>query len=145
MNPFRWLLKALPSRTFEGTGGPYLTRYRVYRGERFGVFLHEFHRGDEDPEHHNHPWMWGLALLLWGGYVEHRLRPNGTVRRRTFYPGMLNFIRRVTYHRVDLRKKKSWSLFFVGPKVDEWGFLHPVTKTYTHWETFVRRKGLKPI
>ena len=83
------------------------------------VFIHFFHRSDQDRDPHNHPWNRSLALILKGGYVEERAG-----RRKTFRPGMINVIRRDDYHRVDLLDPKhgSWSLFVAGNNVGDWGF-----------------------
>jgi hypothetical protein len=42
---------------------PYMTRYWIGR-----LRLHDFHRGDQDPDHHDHPWrFWTFPLVP---YVE---------------------------------------------------------------------------
>jgi len=136
-----WLLKKivirLPFRTIRGPNGDaYLTRWYLYPGKprsdgegtksdkRFAVFIHFFHRSDKDRDPHNHPWDRSLALILKGGYVEERAG-----RRKTFRPGMINIITRNDYHRVDLLDptRGSWSLFFAGKNMGDWGFRHRQT------------------
>lgn len=51
-----------------GTGGKYMTRAWIGR-----LRLHIFHRGDEDPDPHDHPWdFWTFPLT---SYVEEVLSP----------------------------------------------------------------------
>ena len=60
----------LPCRLIALDSGPYLERY--YVGQLFGVtfYLHRFVSGDSERHLHNHPWRWGRALVLSGGYTE---------------------------------------------------------------------------
>lgn len=54
---------------------PYLSRWYLRehrRGKGIAAFLHKFHRGDDDQELHCHPWVWSIAVILSGGYVEER-------------------------------------------------------------------------
>lgn len=142
------LFSKVPSQTIFGNGGPYLTRYRLLDfGKRVArVYVHQFHRSDEDKELHSHPWQWGLALILRGGYTEFRA-DNATriVKCRVRLPGSLVFLRHDTFHRVELLKEESWSLIVVGPVRHAWHFLDAITGEKTHWREFIRRKGLEPV
>lgn len=51
----------------------------VWETENFGIYLHKFHRGDDDLATHSHPWRWAVSLILAGGYREER-RLNKTCR-----------------------------------------------------------------
>jgi hypothetical protein len=117
-------------RTYELNGDPYLTRWFVWprragdtpedqRGSA-ELYVHRFHRSDGDRHLHNHPFAASVAFILWGGYREDREAPLYT---RVMGPGRVNFITSRTYHRVTLLGRSSWSLFFVGPRVQPWGFL----------------------
>ncbi len=146
-----WLLKKLvvrlPSRTITSPDGrPYLTRWYLWpRGPRttddketpsapFAIFIHFFHRSDEDRDQHNHPWAKSFALILKGGYVEER---GDTVR--TFRPGSINIIRKDDYHRVDLLDPQhgSWSLFVAGKNVGSWGFKDTATGRHVPWREYM--------
>ena len=129
---------------------PYLSRWYLYGSrpgvERTGpvaVFLHRFHRGDDDMELHSHPWAWSLAIILAGGYKEERrIHAFGRswVTLRTWRPGDINFIRGEDYHRVDLLEDDSWSLFIAGPHAGDWYFWNRHTDETTFWKTFIARK-----
>lgn len=148
-----WFLKKivvrLPSRTITGPdGSPYLTRWYVLpRGPRtdansdqvatttpFAIFIHFFHRSDEDRDQHSHPWDKSYALILKGGYTEER-----GDRVKTFRPGMINIIRRDDYHKVTLLnpKKGSWSLFIAGRNVGSWGFRDMQTGEHIPWKEYL--------
>lgn len=135
----------LPSRHLSGRQGLYLSRYTVARLGLVRVYLHEIHRGDEDPELHNHPWRFALAWILSGGYAEERREIDGeacTVRARTFRPGHLNLIGADTYHRLSEVRPSTWTLFVVGPRVQDWGFWNRRTGEVTPWRDFIAAKGL---
>lgn len=128
-------LKALfPSVTIAVGGKPYLTRLGKDRA-RGGLFLHRFHSSDRGDQLHDHPWAWGLSLVLSGGYSEERRQPDGTVARTEKRPGSLNLIRGTDFHRVDLldERRGAWTLFLVGPRTKDWGFWDRVTGRFTDW------------
>lgn len=112
-----------------------------YRG--LNLYLHRFHRSDDDGALHSHPWTWGLSLVLVGGYSEER-RVGDSVIRRTVQPWRLNFLRQDTYHRVDLQEEDAWTLFLVGPKCSTWYFWDRERRARLQWRTFIRfRRGLE--
>jgi hypothetical protein len=148
-----WLLKKivtkLPFRTITNPhGDPYLTRWYVWPlGPRtalsddavtpktpFAVFIHFFHRSDDDRGQHNHPWDRSVALILKGGYIEER----GDMVR-TMKPGMINVISKDDYHRVELLnpKKGSWSLFIAGKNIGSWGFRDEHTGQHVPWREYL--------
>lgn len=184
----RWALERLvgflppPRVIFDRDGvSPYLSRWYLIGeppptdetgqtlpsagGPRFGVFLHRFHRSDQDAALHNHPWEWARALILAGGYVEER-RVDGPgdrsvrirradsdgitrfcaihgVSRHIRRPGSWVHINADDYHRVDLLEDDSWSLFIAGPKVASWGFWDRHTGETLPWREFIAKaRGL---
>lgn len=135
------------SAPFDGMGDP---KPGIREPERpLAVFLHRFHRGDEDPELHNHPWVWSLSLILAGGYKEERrdgLPPDGkpgAVAVRVHRAPGVNVIGHTTFHRVDLLDGEAWSLFIAGPRAQDWGFWNARTGIFTQWREFIekRRQG----
>lgn len=103
-------------------------------------YLHYFFRGDDDRAFHNHPWKRSLSFILIGGYVEHTWdfklkRPFS----RLLKPGAVNYLKRGTYHRVELLpEKKCWTLFVSTGRVQasdgqDWDFYDPETDTFTPW------------
>lgn len=134
----------LPRRTIIGAdNSPYLTRYLVIEGENWRLYLHRFHRSDEDPELHNHPWLKSVSLILAGGYSEERRRGDRMVWRQEFRPWMVNVLQADTFHRVDLLdpKEGAWTLFWVGEKVQSWGFWSRETGEFTPWRQFIAKKN----
>lgn len=133
-----WLTARLPCRPIRLDSGPYLERY--YLGTLLGVtfYLHRFVSGDSESHLHNHPWRWGGALILSGGYIEERavdLCPAAgasgcltrMIQRRWF-----NRVDANTVHRIHGPRPGTWTLFFHGPRVrvrgeaKGWGFFERV-------------------
>lgn len=145
--------RARDSKTFMTEGSPYLSRYFLLRKAKpgdeedaadrpFSVFLHYFHRGDEDVELHNHPWGFSFSIVLTNGYLEERWTRYG-VRTRKIRPGSLNILRSSDFHRVDLinPNKGAWTVFFAGRRVQDWGFWHPQHRPeFVPWRTFVKNR-----
>lgn len=131
-------------------GKPYLTRWHLWRAG-FKVFVHRIHSKDMDRDPHNHPWPFGLALVLWGGYdelrvtkpalYESRLKQSiglvsglcgpwhlspypdpGTNKWRFSQVRWWNWIGPNVYHRILAVKPNTWTLFLAGPRTREWGF-----------------------
>lgn len=113
----------------DNKGTPYLTRYYLFRCERFRVFLHKFHRSDDDRAMHDHPWPFVTVLLHGLGYYEHT--PEGV----DYYPPFSVSVRLnpARPHRVELERTvkpdgqagpeaPQWTLFIAGRNVRKWGF-----------------------
>ena len=117
-------------------GAPKIHRHHLLgTGKRVGVYLNHFVRSDAPDMFHDHPWRWGVALVLRGGYVEERrLREGSNRTRRWLGPLRLNVLRPGVFHRVELRDRRpAWTLFVHGPKVRKWGFLDAVTGAFQLW------------
>ncbi|MDC6481041.1 hypothetical protein PQZ46_00660 [bacterium] len=107
------------------TSEPYLIRYYLFLKDRknfpFNVTLHKVLKSDEATLH-DHPWSYG-TLILKGGYYEHT--PEGKFWRG---PGHFRHREATDLHWLELSKDKDgneipcWSLFFMGKKVQSWGF-----------------------
>lgn len=101
---------------------PYLVRYYLFLKDRkyfpFNVFLHKFLRSDPD-DLHDHPWPF-MTIILKGGYWEHT--PKGRFWRG---PGTVRFAGSRSLHRVELDPTvtETWTMFFPGPQIREWGFI----------------------
>lgn len=102
----------------------------------FNIYLHKFHRGDDDEALHNHPWKWSVSFVLAGGYSEER-RVGETVERILVQPFTFNVIRDNDFHRVDLLEKDAWTIFFAGPKTQSWGFWDRHTGKFWPWREFI--------
>ena len=144
-----WLVRKFPgrSRVIRRDGEPYLLRFYITKPrvgredtqdpEPFGLYLHYFYQGDEDKELHNHPWKWALSFILSGGYLEER--EDGTRLRSA---GRFNLINSNTFHRVTSPDHgHTWTLFMVGPRVNNWGFKDTKTGQFWPWRKFLKMKG----
>lgn len=113
----------------------------------FQLYLHKFHRGDDDLALHNHPWKWAISFILAGGYKEERRieekRMLYKVHRVVYSfvePLSFNFLRGNDFHRVELLEKDAWTLFLVGPRVQGWGFWDRHTGEFWPWREFIAKK-----
>lgn len=82
------------------------------------LYLHFIAQADADRHLHNHPWSWCRSLIIRGGYLEERSR------NRFFWRRPFSWLRLTqhSYHRIALVEPNTWTLFFVGPRVQSWGF-----------------------
>jgi hypothetical protein len=124
---------------------PYLYRWILFRLP-FGlltVYLHRIVRPDDDPDPHDHPWLFWCVYILEGGYLEQidpRPDPPGSPWTALFYSRHRGYfgINGRHLHRIDsLIGEDSWSLVIAGPKVREWGFVDRLTQCWTHWNSYV--------
>ena len=116
---------------------PYLDRYYVFLKNRknfpFTITLHKVMVSDE-PVLHDHPWNYA-TLILKGGYYEnvpvYNHSTGGVVGATKVWrgPGHFRFRKADDLHWLELAKDKNgneipcWSLFYMGKKQKEWGFL----------------------
>jgi hypothetical protein len=112
----------------------------IWSKKPWGLYIHRFHRGDDERELHNHPWKWAVSFILSGGYREER-RFGDEVFVRRILPGTVNVILADDFHRVDLLpgQEDAWSLFLVGPKFKGWGFWNRDTKEFLLWQKFISK------
>jgi hypothetical protein len=136
---------------------PYLIRYYIFLKDRkrfpFNITLHKVLVSDE-PTLHDHPWNWG-AMILKGGYWEHIpiISQEGAVVGSTRVwrgPGSIRFRKAKDLHWLELEKDKDgneipcWSLFFMGKKRKEWGFVDFVKYAGYRWihnEKYLKEKS----
>lgn len=144
---FLLFLSVIPHVTIIVDGKPYLTRYYLLlRDWRwFSLYLHHFHASDQYQQLHNHPWKWGVSFVLWGGYIEERIRYDlfkmlarvyDAIEIRKVSPGTFNVIKSSDFHRVELTDSVNgaWTIFAAGPRhPNEWGFLDRDSREYTHY------------
>jgi hypothetical protein len=105
-----------------GGEDPYITRTLFPRVAGIRPMLHQIHRPDDDMWCHNHPWKWAYSLILSGGYTEGREQPRGALELIDYRPGDINRIQADTFHRITHVLPDTWTLLFVGPSVQDWGF-----------------------
>lgn len=127
-----------PDFVVGGAESPYLYRWWVIpRNRLFNVYLHQFLRSDDDRALHDHPWLW-CSWLLRGDYTEHRIKEGGVHVRREFSAGSVRLALPRTAHRIEVRLPGTWTLFFTGPVVRDWGFHCPAG--WRHWRAFTDPK-----
>lgn len=118
---------------------------KVFGARDWNVFLHRFHRSDDDGALHSHPWKWSFSFILVGGYMEERRVRHGLkwiVERRAVLPFTFNFLSGNDYHRVDLLQEDAWTIFVAGPKIETWYFWDRTTGLRSQWERFIAwRRG----
>lgn len=113
-------------------GSPYLTRLRFVQCPYFGVFLHRVTTADPQPDLHDHPYPF-VAIPLLGGYTEsYTDHPKamdigpaaaGLVVERRHNLLHWNVMPLSAAHRiVELTRVPTWTLVFVGPRVQTFGF-----------------------
>ena len=127
-------------------GELYLTRYYLFLKERtkcpFNIFLHKFHKSD-DEVFHNHPWPFA-TLILKGGYWEWQPQLDNQGRKmgeiaRWCGAGSFRTAGANTYHRIELDPDiQCWTLFIPGIKQRDWGFL--VKNKWVQWEQYLAQR-----
>lgn len=144
-------VRVIPNRE---TNEPYLIRYyllstrwlepifdalpvlrMLFGWMSFRLCLHNTLQSDQHGLH-DHPWPWA-SYILEGGYWE--ATPHGRFWRA---PGELRFRSASSFHRLELDPLKShrkgvWSLFLMGPRQKEWGFLDR-TGVWVPWGEYLR-------
>lgn len=115
-------------------GDPYMLRWFVTpRGDGGGIYLHHFLHDDEDRAFHDHPWD-SVSLML-SGVIE-ELRPDA---EPVIYRAGHVIIRKAPYpHRLKVIER-GFTLFVMGPRIREWGFLCP--DGWRHWTRFVNQSA----
>lgn len=106
------------------------------RSLSFNVVIHHMHESDDDGLH-DHPWNW-CSFVLSGGYFEET--PTG---RHWRWPGHLRFRSANSFHRLVLDpnlERGCWTIFIMGPRKREWGFLDRDAKWVPWYEHIVQKQ-----
>lgn len=139
---------------------PYLTRYYIFSTRfmenifpklSYRLVLHNVHLSDVDGLH-SHPWHWGSKILE-GGYWERIQSNNGVDRIWHDSTSGWRFNSPEFLHRLELdqimserktNSKETWTLFLMGPRIKDWGFIDDTGTLIPHEQWFeIRRKRLK--
>lgn len=128
---------------------PYLSRWFLLRTKWLYVFIHKFHRSDEDRALHDHPWNY-ISIILKHGYWEHsedicpdclghspnwcplvvhcwRCLSTGLIKQTRFIkPGSIIWRPATWRHRIELinlgEPKQAWTIIFRFRRIRDWGF-----------------------
>lgn len=122
-----------------GDGSPYMTRGWIGR-----LRLHIFHRGDQDPDCHDHPWsFWTFPLV---SYVEEVREPDGELHMRRVKRFRFHYRRAEFAHRV-LRPAygsgKIVTIVWRCGRNRAWGFWRdrPGESCWVPWRRYVLEGG----
>lgn len=115
-------------------GDQYLRRWHLRRQQGgWNLYLHRYDGSDDDRALHDHPWK-SVSILLWGNL--HEVAKHRTQRLWWFLPKYRN----AEYaHRIILKSRYAYTLFFTFKKEREWGFHCP--KGWKHWRDFTSEDG----
>lgn len=128
------VMRRAPDFIIGGRDNPYLLRWWVIpRNPLFNIYLHEFHRSDDDRALHDHPWV-NCSILLGGEYAEHRILAGGIHVRTQRKAGAVVLRMPGTAHRIELTDGRCLTLFITGPRMRAWGFHCP--KGWVPWQRF---------
>ncbi|MBN8740701.1 MAG: hypothetical protein BGP24_14780 [Lysobacterales bacterium 69-70] len=135
----RVALRRDPDVIIGGEDSPYLLRWFVIpRNRCLNVYLHEFHRSDDDRALHDHPWI-NCSLLLDGEYTEHTIAASGIHERVVRRAGDVIVRTAKHAHRIELHAGICTTLFITGPRLREWGFHCPAG--WVPWRKFTSASG----
>lgn len=118
----RFLLKEtadLPVRVHGVGDHRYMERYFVYQNDDYRVLVHRFMQDDDDLGPHDHPWPFGISVLLAGTYNEVYVTNPATRETILNHRGMgsLGLLNNSDLHRVTLPRDERdqmidcWTLF----------------------------------
>lgn len=135
----------------------YMTRVKLTPTTRWGgLYLHIFHRGDADPDPHDHPWeFWTFPLV---SYFEMRMSERPRLELHHVEALRLHHRPAGYAHRVlgpvDPAYKRIATLVWHGPGARHWGFWvtsgHPGwdqnapscgSRRWVHWRNYLFWKG----
>lgn len=131
------------------TNQPYLERFYILFKDRpkwfpFNIVLHRFWKSDDDGGWHDHPWP-AISIILKEGYWEHKPGKNWTNIKKWRKPYSIGFLRPTSLHRVELKCedecKPVWTLFIMGPRVREWGFMNFTGDTWVRDDVYLNQKN----
>lgn len=107
---------------------PYLTRWEFLSSKYFAIYLHKFHRSDDNSSLHDHPWNF-ITIPVWRGYNDCTFNGgadklgNPTFNRQRLWP-LIPVVRKATHvHFVELiDNKPAWTLIIRFKYLRWWGF-----------------------
>lgn len=108
-------------------GDDYLLRwYIIPRNPVFNIYLHRFHRSDDDRAMHDHPWWSASIMLSDHGCTELYSSPDrrNVVLVRDVFFGDVVFRSAKHTHSIILKcpELPTMTLFVTGPRFRVWGF-----------------------
>lgn len=128
-----WLTDYMPAKFILIDGKPYIDRFFVIGWRGYNFYLHQFFSGDGQRDLHNHPWPFSFSIILRGSYIETFLAkwfasPHAVIKTNTRIVKRFNVITGNRFHNIDQVAPNTWTLFFVTPKTQHWGFINECGK-----------------
>ena len=107
---------------------PYLTRWELWVTKYFAIYLHKFHRSDDNSSLHDHPWNF-ITIPLWRGYNDCTYAGKGAgsnpiyFNRKRMWPLTIHYRPATHIHFVELIDNKvAWTLVIRFKYIRTWGF-----------------------
>jgi hypothetical protein len=107
---------------------PYLTRWEFLSSDIFAIYLHKFHRSDDNSSLHDHPWNF-ITIPLWRGYYDCQfnggtdIKGNPTFLKTRMWPLIPKYRPATHVHYVELIDNKiAWTLIIRFKYIRWWGF-----------------------
>ena len=126
-------------------GSFYMGRWWLFQTRWLSARVHRIATPDRDRHFHDHPFSF-VSVILRGFYVESRpvsIDPIFTIDGKELAKNSLREQYSIAYRRASDRHSISyvtiggvWTLVFILPRVQWWGFYTPAGKIY--WQDYVR-------
>lgn len=121
----------------------YLQRWEFFSSDRFAIYLHKFHRSDDNESLHDHPWDF-ITIPLWRGYNDCTFA-GGTKEKPHFNKQRIKPFQ-ITYrpashiHYVELiDNKPAWTLVIRFKYKRWWGFWND--GIFTRFDKYFEKMG----
>lgn len=116
----------------------YLTRWEFLSSKHFAIYLHKFHRSDDNSSLHDHPWNF-ITIPIWRGYNDCTFNGgrdkegNPTFNRQRIYPFTIHYRPATHVHFVELIDNKiAWTIIVRFKYLRWWGFWNKGIFTIFH-------------
>lgn len=106
----------------------YLTRWEFLSSKWFAIYLHKFHRSDDNSSLHDHPWNF-ITIPIWPGYRDCvfnggvDISGNPTFLKQRMRPFIPTYRKATHVHYVELLDSRPcWTIVFRFNYIRWWGF-----------------------
>lgn len=124
---------------------PYLTRWEFLSSKRFAIYLHKFHRSDDNSSLHDHPWSF-ITIPIWIGYNDctysgvYDSCGNPVFNRKRIRPFTIHYRPATHIHFVELiNERPAWTIILRFKYVRYWGFWKK--GVFTIFSQYFRQNG----
>lgn len=127
------------------SNSPYLSRWEYFSSKWFAVYLHKFHRSDDNSSLHDHPWNF-ITIPLWIGYNDCQYNGrtdnegNPEFNRKRMQPFTIHYRKAKHVHFVELIDNKPAITLVIRFKyIRHWGFWQK--GNFTVFYEYFRKNG----